>query len=116
MQLPMRPLENVAYHRKTAMLRVQIWSTHAREVRDMKNIYLTAAVGAALVLSFTQNAYAYLDPGTGSMLLQGCIAAVAGGLLAMRASWGKWKSLLISSKKAAQKPHAEGTATDNTLK
>ena len=33
------------------------------------------------------DAYAYLDPGTGSILLQGTIAAIAGGLLAVRAYW-----------------------------
>ena len=79
----------------------------------MKAVYATIAVGAALVLSLPKNAYAYLDPGTGSMLLQGCMAAVAGGLLIIRAYWGKWKRLVASSKKAAQQPHAEGTATDN---
>jgi hypothetical protein len=82
----------------------------------MKNIYLTAAVGTVLVLSFAQNASAYLDPGTGSMLLQGCLAAVAGGLLVLRASWGKWKSLLTAATKAAPKPQAEITPTDNTAK
>ena len=82
----------------------------------MKDVYATIAVGAALVFSFPNNAYAYLDPGTGSMLLQGCIAAVAGGLLIMRAYWSKWKSLCTSSKKAAKKPQAEVTATENTSK
>jgi hypothetical protein len=32
-------------------------------------------------------AYAYLDPGTGSILLQGAIAALAGGLMAIRSYW-----------------------------
>jgi len=88
----------------------------AGEARGMKHVYLTTAVGAALVLSISKNAYAYLDPGTGSMLLQGFIAAVAGGLLVMRAYWGKWKSLCTSSKKAAKKPNAEVAATENTPK
>jgi hypothetical protein len=86
------------------------------EARDMKNVYPTTAIGAALVLFFATNAYAYLDPGTGSMLLQGLIAAVAGGALIMRAHWGKWKSLFTTSKKAAKKPNAEVAATEDTSK
>ena len=82
----------------------------------MKNVYSTIAVGAALVLLFSKNAYAYLDPGTGSMLLLGLIAAVAGGALVMRAHWGKWKSLFTSSKNATKKPNTEVTATENTSK
>lgn len=32
-------------------------------------------------------AYAYLDPGTGSLLVQGLIAAIAGGLVFVRGKW-----------------------------
>lgn len=32
---------------------------------------------------------AYLDPGSGSFILQLLIAAVLGGLIAVRAYWGK---------------------------
>ena len=64
----------------------------------MKNVHLTTAVCAALVLLSSKKAYAYLDPGTGSMLLQGLIAAVAGGLMIIRSYWGKWKSLLSPRK------------------
>ncbi|HEY9549730.1 MAG TPA: hypothetical protein VIR45_09535 [Kiloniellaceae bacterium] len=42
----------------------------------------------------TGPAYAYLDPGTGSILLQGLIAGVAGGLVAARLYWSKLKHLL----------------------
>ena len=85
--------------------------------RTMKDVYSTIAVGAVLVLFFSKNAYAYLDPGTGSMLLQGLIAAVAGGLVVMRAYWGKWRSLFTSSKNAAKKTNAEVAATEkNTSK
>jgi len=47
--------------------------------------------GIALLLS-TQNAYAYLDPGTGSIILQGLIGGIAGTLFAVRLYWGKLKS------------------------
>ena len=65
----------------------------------MKNVYITSAVCAVLVLFFSKNAYAYLDPGTGSMLLQGLIAAVAAGLIIIRTYWDRWKSLLSARKK-----------------
>lgn len=32
-------------------------------------------------------AFAYLDPGTGSLLVQGLIAAIAGGLMFVRGKW-----------------------------
>ena len=42
---------------------------------------------------------AYLDPGTGSMILQAIIGAVAGGLVLLKIYWGKIK-LLFSTKRA----------------
>ncbi|MGI9353488.1 MAG: hypothetical protein ACR2O3_18155 [Rhizobiaceae bacterium] len=42
----------------------------------------------------TSNAYAYLDPGTGSILLQGLIGAVAGGLFIAKVYWAKFKSMV----------------------
>jgi hypothetical protein len=82
----------------------------------MKNFYLTTAVCAALVLLFSKRAYAYLDPGTGSMLLQGLIAAVAGGLMVIRSYWGKWKNLLAPGKNAAKKSSADGAEAKTLLK
>lgn len=40
----------------------------------------------------TAPAAAYLDPGTGSIILQGLIGAVAGGLVVMRLYWSRLKS------------------------
>jgi hypothetical protein len=56
---------------------------------------LTVAVGGLLILaSATTPAFAYLDPGAGSMLLQGMLAAVAGGVFALKQYWGRIVSLL----------------------
>lgn len=41
-------------------------------------------------------AYAYLDPGSGSMLIQMLVAAVAGALLSMRLFWGRLKAGVLS--------------------
>ena len=37
-------------------------------------------------------AHAYLDPGTGSMLLQVLLGGVAGAIVALRLYWGRVKS------------------------
>jgi len=42
--------------------------------------------------SFLLGQEAYLDPGSGSYLLQLLIAGFLGGLFALRASWGRIKS------------------------
>lgn len=43
-------------------------------------------------------AFAYLDPGTGSLILQGLIAAIAGSILTIKLYWykikGIWQRLL----------------------
>jgi hypothetical protein len=56
---------------------------------------LTAAIGGLLILaSATTPAFAYLDPGAGSMLLQAILAAVAGSVFALKQYWSRVTSLL----------------------
>jgi hypothetical protein len=56
---------------------------------------LTAVVGGLLILaSATTPAFAYLDPGAGSMLLQAILAAVAGSVFALKQTWSRVASLL----------------------
>ncbi|MEM7069629.1 MAG: hypothetical protein AAF478_12180 [Pseudomonadota bacterium] len=52
-----------------------------------------SAASFIFVLS-TSNAYAYLDPGTGSILLQGLIGAVASGMFLAKLYWAKLKSIV----------------------
>ena len=49
-------------------------------------------------LSISTPAYAYLDPGTGSMILQGLIAAVAGAAVALRLYWHRLSSIFSRKK------------------
>lgn len=37
-------------------------------------------------------AYAYLDPGTGSVLLQGLLAGIAGGVAILKLYWNRLKA------------------------
>ena len=46
---------------------------------------------------FPLTTFAYLDPGTGSIILQGLIAAVAAAGFVMKAYWYKIKSLFGKS-------------------
>jgi hypothetical protein len=56
---------------------------------------LTAVFGGLLILaSATTPAFAYLDPGAGSMLLQGILAAAAGSVFALKQYWRRMVSLL----------------------
>ncbi|MBT5496822.1 MAG: hypothetical protein HOK54_13860 [Alphaproteobacteria bacterium] len=55
--------------------------------------FVTANVIAVLVAWHTP-AHAYLDPGTGSMILQGIIGAVVGGLIALKLYWARLKDFL----------------------
>ena len=47
------------------------------------------------LISYTSPAYAYLDPGTGSMLLQGLIAGLAAFISVVSIYWQKVKSFFV---------------------
>lgn len=55
-------------------------------------------------LFLTEDAYAYLDPGTGSMLLQGLIAAIAAGLVVVKLYWQKMKAFLFGRGRKGNSP------------
>lgn len=50
-------------------------------------------LAVALWFGLTDEAFAYLDPGTGSILLQAIIGGVASGLFILRMYWRRIKSL-----------------------
>jgi hypothetical protein len=52
-------------------------------------VVFRAAMAAVFVGIFTHSAYAYLDPGTGSMILQVLLGGVAGLALVGRLYWHK---------------------------
>lgn len=51
------------------------------------------------ILMFNTNAYAYLDPGLGSIILQGIIAAIAATSLTIKIYWQKIKAFFKKKKK-----------------
>ena len=68
--------------------------------------YLACTFLAALLM--VDPAYAYLDPGLGSILLQGLIAAVAGALATVGIYWSKLKSFYLGYKQR----HSQRTSDD----
>ena len=48
----------------------------------------------AALMFIETDAYAYLDPGTGSIILQALIAGVAGSLFVVKAYWYKLRNFL----------------------
>ncbi len=57
-----------------------------------------------LTLAATESAYAYIDPGTGSILLQGLIAGIAAGLVVIKLYWYKVKAFLFGRGQKANSP------------
>ena len=47
------------------------------------------------LLFSTEFAYAYIDPGTGSILLQGLIAGIAAALVVIKLYWYRLKTFLF---------------------
>jgi hypothetical protein len=62
-------------------------------------------IGAFLAVLWAQDAYAYLDPGTGSMILQAIIGAVAMGYVIIR-QW--WTSIAAFFRRLTGRPRAAG--------
>jgi hypothetical protein len=54
------------------------------------------AIAAVYFVSSTTSAYAYLDPGTGSIILQGIIASIAAGVTAVSFYFNRIKNYLLS--------------------
>jgi len=78
----------------------------------MNRIHMALLTVPALLLLSTQNAYAYLDPGTGSMILQGLTGGIAGGMFAIRIYWGKIKSRFGRAPVSASPRDAEDASND----
>ena len=53
---------------------------------------LVVAIVGAVALA-PSSAHAYIDPGTGSMVLQGIIAGVVGGLVVIKMYWQRIKAI-----------------------
>jgi hypothetical protein len=64
------------------------------------------AVTIVLVL-LSSPAYAYLDPGTGSMLVQGALAALAVASAAVAAFWTRIRQIFSGRRRPADPEHRD---------
>ena len=64
------------------------------KMKKFKRLITLTALLASLYLVSPQKAYAYLDPGTGSYIIQILIATLAGGTYIIFTSWERIKSFL----------------------
>lgn len=64
------------------------------------------ALAVALLLSLIapRAAHAYLDPATGSMVLQGLVGGVMAGLFVLRRQWGRVKALFTRGRSEVEAP------------
>ena len=46
----------------------------------------------------TNNAYAYIDPGTGTIILQAIVGAIAAGIVTIKLYWYKLKAFFTKKK------------------
>jgi hypothetical protein len=65
----------------------------------MKRLTSFGLLTLAVLLVSAGDAHAYLDPGTGSMLLQGLIAGIAAASVVLGGYWGKVKAFFSSAPK-----------------
>ena len=72
---------------------------------------LSAAALFALILigTMSRTAYAYLDPGTGSMILQILLGGLAGGAVVLKLYWHKFKALI-----GGRRPKKAASESDDT--
>ena len=61
-------------------------------------VLLTALVGLGMLIP--PPAYGYLDPGTGSLIVQGAIAAVVGIGMSVKLYWSRIKMVISRSSEA----------------
>ena len=71
-----------------------------------------AGILAGLLAVYTQPAFAYIDPGTGSMLLQGLLAGVAGLVVVLKLYWFRIKNFFFPNSSSNTAPEPVTTPTN----
>lgn len=66
-------------------VKLEIIRRHMR----LKNVFFAASSVIVLSVVLAPDAHAYLDPGTGSYIIQLVLAALFGGLFAIKMFWAK---------------------------
>ena len=76
-------------------------------VTNPKIVFSYAAI--SLLIFFAKPAYAYIDPGTGSMMIQAVIAGIAAASVSIGIFWKRIKIFLsrISGRKQKEEPNQD---------
>lgn len=69
----------------------------------MRKILALTFAGLSAIIFYSAPAYAYLDPGTGSIILQLLLGGVAGGLVIFKLYWVRLKSFFVRDEKPQNK-------------
>ena len=56
-----------------------------------------------IIFFYTNNAYAYLDPGTGSIILQAILGFIAAAIATVSLYWNKFKMFILKIFKKEKK-------------
>ena len=80
-------------------------------VRKLRAFSADVIVGLLLLGAMTGPAQAYLDPGTGAMILQIVLGGIAGAAVVLRLYWSKIKDFLGRGR--VQQKAAEGRQDDD---
>jgi hypothetical protein len=72
-----------------------------------------AAWLAVQLIGFSAAAHAYLDPGTGSILVQSLLAGVAGAVAVVSVYWHRVKAFFVNLRKSSRDTRSSATSTDN---
>jgi len=68
---------------------------------------------AVNLVGFSAAANAYLDPGTGSILVQSLLAGIAGAAAVVSLYWQRLKRFFVNLRKSSRDAHSSATSTDN---
>jgi hypothetical protein len=68
---------------------------------------------AVNLVGFSAAANAYLDPGTGSILVQSLLAGIAGAAAVVSLYWQRVKRFFVNLRKSSRDAHTSATSTDN---
>jgi hypothetical protein len=72
-----------------------------------------AAWLAVNLVGFSAAAHAYLDPGTGSILVQSLLAGIAGAAAVISLYWQRLKAFFVNMRKSSRDAHTSATSPDN---
>jgi len=64
--------------------------------QGIRNFFYSLILTIVVQIFFLQNAFAYLDPGTGSYIFQVLVAVFIGGLFTIKIYWQKIKDFVIN--------------------